>query len=169
MFLNLAVVVMFAFQGRLPLDNPGLLFRLLLPLLLFFLINFFMPARLVARLMRFSYGLRAAATMTVLARNSPLALTLVVSAFPEKPLTALALTTGPLIELPVLFPASYAVSFFGPGGNLGPARPKRPDGIFFKRARFKAVAAPLKTRPLKSLWPAPAKCFILTNFVGRWP
>lgn len=42
-------------------------------------------------------------SLTTLARNSPVALTIAVAAFPDKPLIALALIIGPLIELPVLF------------------------------------------------------------------
>lgn len=40
--------------------------------------------------------------MTTIARNSPIALAIVVTAFPDQPLIALALIIGPLIELPVL-------------------------------------------------------------------
>ena len=42
-------------------------------------------------------------SLTTLARNSPVALTIAVAAFPDKPLIALVLIIGPLIELPVLF------------------------------------------------------------------
>jgi ACR3 family arsenite efflux pump ArsB len=39
---------------------------------------------------------------TTLARNSPLSLAIAISAFPDRPLIALVLVIGPLIELPVL-------------------------------------------------------------------
>lgn len=45
---------------------------------------------------------RVSLTMTIIARNSPIALAIVLTAFPEQPLIALALIIGPLIELPVL-------------------------------------------------------------------
>lgn len=111
LFLNLAIVAMFASQGRLIIANPLVFFQLLGPLLLFFLVVFGL-AQVAARWLSFDYGLRAALTMTTLARNSPLALALVVSAFPDKPLTALVLVIGPLIELPVLFLAAQALGFF---------------------------------------------------------
>lgn len=38
--------------------------------------------------------------MTTLARNSPVVLA--IAAFPDRPLVAVALVVGPLIELPVL-------------------------------------------------------------------
>ncbi|MEC3605392.1 arsenic resistance protein, partial [Bacillus cereus] len=41
-------------------------------------------------------------SLTTLARNSPVALAIAVTAFPDEPLIALALVIGPLIELPVL-------------------------------------------------------------------
>ena len=40
--------------------------------------------------------------MSIIARNSPIALAIVLTAFPDQPLIALALIIGPLIELPVL-------------------------------------------------------------------
>ena len=43
-----------------------------------------------------------ALSFTTLARNSPLALAIAAAAFPDRPLTILALIIGPLIELPVL-------------------------------------------------------------------
>lgn len=40
--------------------------------------------------------------MTTTARNSPIALAIAVAAFPDRPLIAVALVIGPLVELPVL-------------------------------------------------------------------
>jgi arsenite transporter len=40
--------------------------------------------------------------MTTMARNSPIALAVAAAAFPDRPLIALALVAGPLVELPVL-------------------------------------------------------------------
>ncbi len=40
--------------------------------------------------------------MTNITRNLPVALAIVLAALPDQPLIALALTIGPLIELPVL-------------------------------------------------------------------
>ena len=100
-FLCLAVVVMFASQGELIVDNPILLLEMLLPLGIFFTVNFVI-AQIIGRRLRFSFDDTTALTFTTLARNSPLALAIAVAAFPESPIIALVLIIGPLIELPVL-------------------------------------------------------------------
>lgn len=100
-FLNLAIVAMFSSQGTLLWQNSGVLFGLILPVLLHFTILFAM-GYIVARGLRFSYADRASLHLTTLARNSPIALAIALTAFPDRPLIALALVIGPLIELPVL-------------------------------------------------------------------
>lgn len=101
LFLCLAVVVMFASEGKNLLDNPILLAQMFIPLLIFFAVLFFV-AQLTGKLMRFSKKDTVALNMTTLARNSPLSLAIAVVTFPEQPLISLALVIGPLIELPVL-------------------------------------------------------------------
>jgi len=107
-FLCLAIVAMFASQGTYLMDNLEVLWLLLLPLLLFFLINFFVSL-LAGRILRFRYEDTASLNLTIIARNSPVALAIVLAAFPEQPLIALALIIGPLIELPVLAVISQAL------------------------------------------------------------
>ena len=53
-------------------------------------------------MMHLSYKDTVSLSLTTLARNSPVALAIAVTAFPDEPLIALALVIGPLIELPVL-------------------------------------------------------------------
>ena len=101
LFLCLAVVVMFASEGKNLLENPLLLAQMFIPLLIFFAVLFFV-AQLVGRLMKFPKKDIVALNMTTLARNSPLSLAIAVVTFPEQPLVSLALVIGPLIELPVL-------------------------------------------------------------------
>lgn len=101
LFLCLAVIVMFASEGKNLLDNPILLAQMFIPLLIFFAVLFFV-AQLTGKLMRFSKKDTVALNMTTLARNSPLSLAIAVVTFPEQPLISLALVIGPLIELPVL-------------------------------------------------------------------
>lgn len=101
LFLCLAVVVMFASEGKNLLDNPLLLAQMFIPLLIFFAVLFFV-AQLVGRLQKFPKKDIVALNMTTLARNSPLSLAIAVVTFPEQPLISLALVIGPLIELPVL-------------------------------------------------------------------
>lgn len=101
-FLDIAIIAMFASKGSLILKNPKVLLIILIPLLLFFIINFLF-GQLIGRIIKLSFEDNVALNLTTLARNSPIALTIAVSSFPHKPLIALALVIGPLIELPVLF------------------------------------------------------------------
>ena len=101
-FLNIAIVAMFASQGKVLLRNPQVLLLLLLPVLLFFIINLIV-GQIVGRKLELSKEDNVALNFTTLARNSPIALAIAVATFPNKPLISLALIIGPLIELPVLF------------------------------------------------------------------
>lgn len=83
------------------LDNSLLLAQMFVPLLVFFVVLFFV-AQIVGKLLKFSKRDIVALNMTTLARNSPLSLAIAVVTFPEQPLISLALVIGPLIELPVL-------------------------------------------------------------------
>lgn len=100
-FLFLAVTAMFASHGALLVGNPGVILFILIPLCIFFLVNFFV-AKSIGRLFKFNYEDLVSLNMTIIARNSPLALAVVVTVFPDEPLVALVLIIGPLIELPVL-------------------------------------------------------------------
>lgn len=100
-FLALAVVAMFASEGKNLTDNPNIIYILLIPVLVFFTVTFVL-AQLVSRILTFNYEDKVSLTMTTMARNSPISLAIAVAAFPEQPLIALSLIIGPLIELPVL-------------------------------------------------------------------
>jgi len=104
--LCMAVLVMFASQGDIILDNPTLMLKMLIPLGIFFGFNLLL-SRFIGRRMGFSFDDTTSLTFTTLARNSPLALAIAVVAFPEQPLIALILVIGPLIELPVLSLVSW--------------------------------------------------------------
>ncbi|WNY27782.1 arsenic resistance protein [Methanolapillus ohkumae] len=114
LFLNLAIIAMFASQGELLLKNPGLLLQMLVPVLIFFAATFLL-GQVVGRTLQMNYEDTAALNLTTLARNSPLSLAIAVSAFPESPLIALALVIGPLIELPVLVVISQILLKIRPG------------------------------------------------------
>jgi ACR3 family arsenite efflux pump ArsB len=111
--LYLAVLAMFASQARTVAAHLGELAVLLVPLAVFFTV---MPlvAVLVARVLRLPADQRAALTMTTVARNSPVALGVAVAAFPDRPLIAVALVVGPLVELPVLAVLSQLVRVRAP-------------------------------------------------------
>lgn len=101
-FLNIAIISMFASQGKVLLQNYQVLLILLIPILLFFIINFIV-GRLVSKVIKLNYEDSVSLNLTTLARNSPIALAIAVATFPDKPLISLALIIGPLIELPILF------------------------------------------------------------------
>jgi arsenite transporter len=109
-FLSLAIVGMFASQGKYLAQNMNVVVLLLVPVLLFFVINF-VVGQVVGRVMRLSYEDTVSLSLTTLARNSPVALAIAVTAFPNEPLIALALVIGPLIELPVLASISQVLLF----------------------------------------------------------
>ncbi|MFS0785377.1 arsenic resistance protein [Shouchella sp. 1P09AA] len=105
-FLCLVIIALFASQGSLLGDHLNVLWLMLIPLLLFFAINFFVGQSL-SRFAQFSYETKVSLTMTIIARNSPIALAIILTAFPEQPLIALALIIGPLVELPILALLSF--------------------------------------------------------------
>ncbi|WP_337970180.1 arsenic resistance protein [Virgibacillus salexigens] len=109
-FLSLAIMAMFASQGSYLLENLEVIYILILPILMFFIINYVL-ARLVGRFLKFSYEDSVSLSLTVIARNSPVALAIAVTAFSDQPLIALALVIGPLIELPVLAVVSQILLF----------------------------------------------------------
>lgn len=100
-FLSLAIMAMFASQGKYLLDNLEVISILLLPVLLFFVVNFIL-AQTAGKALRFSYEDTVSLSLMTIARNSPVSLAIAVVAFPDRPLIALALVIGPLIELPIL-------------------------------------------------------------------
>lgn len=93
---------MFASQGKILLENYQILFILLVPILIFFIINFIF-VRVISKSINLSYEDSVSLNLTTLARNSPIVLAIAVATFPDKPLISLALIIGPLIELPILF------------------------------------------------------------------
>jgi ACR3 family arsenite efflux pump ArsB len=100
-FLALAIVAMFASQGEYLTNNLSVLYILLVPILVFFIVNF-LAGRFGSYLLKFNYEDSASLSLTTLARNSPIALAIALTAFPDDPLISLALVIGPLLELPIL-------------------------------------------------------------------
>ncbi|MXV60502.1 arsenic resistance protein [Natronorubrum sp. JWXQ-INN-674] len=100
-FLSLAIGAMFASQGQIIVDNPGLLALLAVPVILFYAINLGVGFG-IGRILSFSYAEMVCFNNTILSRNSPTALAIAVVAFPHEPLIPLALVIGPLLELPLL-------------------------------------------------------------------
>lgn len=99
--LCLAVLAMFAWQAPVVIDHGSELL-LLLPALAVFFVVLPLVATALSRVLGFSGPQRVTLTMVSTARNSPIALGIAVAAFPDRPLIAVALVVGPLVELPVL-------------------------------------------------------------------
>lgn len=99
--LCLAVFAMFAWQAPI-VASQGAELALLLPALAGFFIILPLVATLASKFLVLPGPQRVTLTMVVTARNSPIALGIAVAAFPDRPLIAVALVIGPLVELPVL-------------------------------------------------------------------
>src|SRR5699024_5614213 len=99
--LALAIIAMFASHGYVLLDHLSLLMVIIVPIVLFFIINLIL-SQFVGGCLKFSYQDNVSLSMTTLARNSPIALAIAMTAFPDEPLVALVLVVGPLMELPIL-------------------------------------------------------------------
>ncbi len=109
-FLNLAILSMFTSQGRVFLAHPNIFLKLLIPLLIFFFIVFIL-GQFIGFKLNMSYEDKVALNLTTLARNSPIALAIAVAYFSDRPMIAVALIVGPLIEIPVLMSVSRVLLF----------------------------------------------------------
>ena len=92
-----------------------MLLYLLPPLVLFFAGNLLF-AFVVCKWLVIGFENFVSLSFTILARNSPIALEIALVAFPDKPLVAIALVIGPLIELPVLALVSQILLWIGRKG-----------------------------------------------------
>jgi len=106
--LSLAIFTMFSSEGELLTNNSWVFMILLIPFILFFIVNFIL-VRLVKIAIGMDYSDYVSLTLTTLARNSPISLAIAITAFQNQPLIALSLVIAPLIELPILTLVSYTV------------------------------------------------------------
>jgi ACR3 family arsenite efflux pump ArsB len=100
-FLCLAIAAMFASQSAELLNHLELFVALIVPLLIFFIVNYLVASGL-SRLQKFDRADTTSLIFTSMARNSPLSLAIAVAAFPDSTLLLLVLVIAPLIELPIL-------------------------------------------------------------------
>lgn len=110
LFLCVAIAAVFASQGQTLIQRPDVLLKMLPPILIFYVITFFLT-QVIARFGNFSYEDSACFSCTTLVRNSPLALAITTSVFPNRPLITLVLAIEPLIELPVMVLVSQLLLF----------------------------------------------------------
>jgi ACR3 family arsenite efflux pump ArsB len=101
LFLCLAIISMFASQGKFMIENITLFVWLFVPVTLFFAANFCL-ALFVGKRLKMPFVDRISLLFTTSARNSPISLAIATVVFPQRPVISLALVVGPLIELPIL-------------------------------------------------------------------
>lgn len=107
-FLCLAIAAMFSSQGDAILSDPKSTLLLLPPLLIYYFLNLFIGLN-VCRIAKIDRSSSIGFCFSTLAKNSPVSLAIAVTAFPERPLIAMALVIGPLVELPTM---AMFVQFF---------------------------------------------------------
>lgn len=97
--LSLAIMAMFASKGGSLLANLGIAAKLLIPIILFYTINFIL-AQGIGKYFKYSYEDTTSLTLTTIAKNSPMTLGVALMAFPNEPVIHLIMLVEPLIELP---------------------------------------------------------------------
>jgi ACR3 family arsenite transporter len=100
------IVVLFAIQGGRIIDAPLDVFRIAVPLLIYFAAMFSIAFALSRRL-GFSYEQTSAVSFTAAGNNFELAIAVAIGVFGVASLEAFATVVGPLIEVPVLVMLVY--------------------------------------------------------------
>lgn len=109
--LLFTLIVMFALKGDLILQRPGIVIEMAIPMILFFMIMFFIVLFVGWRL-HFSYADAVAVAFSATGRDFEIAIAIAITAF--SPTVALATVVGPLIEVPVMLALVWAALHLGP-------------------------------------------------------
>ncbi|KAI9313195.1 arsenical-resistance protein [Dichotomocladium elegans] len=105
------IVVMFANQGHQIIENIGSVFRVAVPLFVYFIIMFFVPF-FVLKYVGIPYDVVVTQSFTAGSNNFELAIAVAVGTYGIQSEQALAATIGPLIEVPVLLVLTYVSLLF---------------------------------------------------------
>lgn len=109
--LLFTIFVMFVSQAHSIIDNIGNVFRVAVPLLLYFMIVFF-SCVFICRGIKMTYEEVVTQSFTAASNNFELAIAVAVGSFGIDSAEALAATIGPLIEVPALIALVYVSLFF---------------------------------------------------------
>jgi ACR3 family arsenite transporter len=104
--LLFTVIIMFSSQGKRIVDNIAPVFRVSVPLILYFVIFFFAVFYACYRL-RIPYPLAVTQSFTASSNNFELAISVAIATYGIDSNQALATVVGPLIEVPVLLSLVY--------------------------------------------------------------
>ncbi|KAI7862872.1 arsenical-resistance protein [Spinellus fusiger] len=103
------ITVMFANQGHQIIDHIGSVFRVMVPLVMYFIIMFFLTF-FILRAFGLSYSTIVTQSFTASSNNFELAIALTASIYGIDSEQVLASTIGPLVEVPVLLGLTYVCS-----------------------------------------------------------
>ncbi|NIV29249.1 MAG: arsenical-resistance protein [Anaerolineae bacterium] len=109
--LMLTLVVMFALQGDVILEQPELIWLMATPLVLFFFVLFF-GVLVVSRRVGFCYADSATTSFHCTGRNFELAIAIALTAFASRPMVGVSTVIGPLIEVPLMLTIVYLARKF---------------------------------------------------------
>ncbi|RDB19029.1 Arsenite resistance protein ArsB [Hypsizygus marmoreus] len=116
------ILVMFAYQGHHILHNLGPVFRVFVPMILYFVIMWSLTFAMVYYLTRrevgksrgvFGYEMAVVQAFTAGSNNFELAIAVAIAVYGVSSDQALAATIGPLVEVPVLLLLTWVALFLG--------------------------------------------------------
>ncbi|PFH59204.1 hypothetical protein XA68_12663 [Ophiocordyceps unilateralis] len=102
------ILILFASQGRQVVHQIVSVLRVAAPLMVYFVLIFFLTL-CISRLLGFKFPFLVAQSFTAASNNLELAIAVAIATFDPDSDQALASTVGPLIEVPVLMGLVYAV------------------------------------------------------------